>query len=264
MFGRQKRKKDEVIGPSTGFVKWLTRFFRFVLYPFIHPVWFVTGLTIAAVAIVGWPAYNGVSVSEMPRWYKQKLGQYYHKGKQEVKDILPQKPLVPEVSGMAGRGINVMAVDRKPGKAELVTYETPQMVNRKAFQQAQDVPVDVAKTLQAQNNEGMPFFKRREGLGLTYLELPKKVTGRVKVINANEVKIGDEIFFLYGIYAAPSSKEGIAALAYLQQNIDGRVIDCFVGAYTADGMPTVICIYSDININQRLVDLKYSKDVSLN
>lgn len=263
MFGK-RRKRDDVIGPSTGWIKWLTKFFRFILYPFIHPVWFVTGVVVAAVAIIGWPAYNGVDVSTMPQWYKQQFERYYQQGKQEIKEVLPQNAVMPEISGMSGRGINVMTVDRKPGKAEMVTYETPQMVNRRAFQQAQDVPVDVAQTLQKQHNEGMPFFKRKEGLGLKYLDLPKKVTGRVKVVNANEVKIGDDVFFLYGIYAAPSTKEGLAALTYLQQNVDGRVIDCFVGAYTADNMPTAICVYSDININQRLVDLKYSKDVSLN
>ena len=35
MFSRRK-KNDDRLGPSTGWVKWATKFFRFILYPFIH------------------------------------------------------------------------------------------------------------------------------------------------------------------------------------------------------------------------------------
>lgn len=264
MLGKRRKKEDDIIGPSKGLMKWINRLFRFVLYPFIHPVCFVVGVVILAVAVVSWPAYYGVPVAAMPRWYKQKIEHYYHK----VDLKLPAQVLTkPEqgFGGMAGRGINVKAIERKPGKAEMVTYETPQMVNRRAFQQAQDIPVDVAATLQrAAAEPDEPVFKRNDALGLTYLEKPKKVSGTVNVVNANELKIGKELFFLYGIYVSPLSNEGAAALHYLQQNVDGRPVDCFVGAYTADGTATAICIYEGININQRLVDLKYSKDVSLN
>ena len=35
-------------------------------------------------------------------------------------------------------------------------------------------------------------------------------------------------------------------------------------AYAADGTATAICVCDGININQKLVELGYSKDVSLN
>ena len=78
MFGKKRRKRDEdVIGPSTGWVKWATRFFRFVLYPFIHPLWFLIGLVILAVVIVGVPSYHGVPFDGIPGWYGKHWNKYY-------------------------------------------------------------------------------------------------------------------------------------------------------------------------------------------
>ena len=264
MLGKRRKKDDDIIGPSKGLMKWINRLFRFILYPFIHPVWFIIGVVVLAVAVISWPAYYGVEVAAMPNWYKQKFNHYYNKFEAKIPAQILPKP-EPDFGGMTGRGINVKALAPKPGKADIVTYETPQMVNRRAFQQAQEIPVDVAATLkQAEPEVQGPVFKRNDNLGLTYLEQPRKVSGKVTVINANELKIGNELFFLYGIYASPVSNEGIAAQHYLKQNIDGREADCFVGAYAADGTATAICIYEGLNINQRLVDLKYSRDVSLN
>lgn len=264
MFGRRKKRDDDSLELSGG-VKWLHKLLHLLFYPFFHPIWFVIMVAIMAVALISWPAYYGVKVAAMPDWYKQKFNHYYSLIMTKTAKSLPKTENMLAGSGLGNYGINVKAIERKPGKAELVTYETPQMVNRRVFQQAQEIPVDVAATLEkGRAEEGIPVFKRSAALGLVYLEKPKKVTGVVQVINANELKIGNEAFFLYGIYAVPTSNEGTAAMRYLQQNVDGHNADCFVGAYTTDGTATAICIYDGININQRLVDLKYSKDVSLN
>ena len=264
MFGRRKKRDEDKLELSGG-IKWLHKLLRVVLYPFIHPVWFVIIAVVISVALIAWPAYYGIEVAAVPRWYKQKFNHYYSLFTTETVKALPKTENMLANSGLTGQGINVKAIERKPGKAELVTYETPQMVNRRVFQQAQEVPVDVAATLgKMRNEENIPVFKRNNALGLTYLERPKKITGVVQVVNANELKIDNEVFFLYGIYAVPASNEGIAAMRYLQQNVDGHQADCFIGAYAADGTATAICIYDGINVNQRLVDLKYSKDVSLN
>lgn len=264
MFGRRKKRDEDKLELSGG-MKWLKRLLYIVFYPFIHPVWFVIMVAIVAVALISWPAYYGVKVAAMPQWYKQKFDHYYSLVSEETAKALPKTENILPNSALGGKGINVKAIARKPGKAELVTYETPQMVNRRVFQQAQEVPVDVAATLEkARHEENVPVFKRNDALGLTYLEKPKKVTGVVQIVNANELRIGNEAFFLYGIYASPASNEGMAAMRYLQQNVEGHQADCFIGAYAADGTATAICIYDGINVNQRLVDLKYSKNVSLN
>lgn len=262
----RRKDRDDIIGPSTGWMKWINKFFRFVLYPFIHPIWFITGVVVFAVVIVGLPSYYGVEFKDIPQWYKEKFDVCYTKAMLTIEKVELSK--IEQNVGfddMKSKVINVVKVEKQPGKDELIAYETPQMINRRAFQKAQEVPVDVKATLERKYlNEGVPYFKRNDSLGLVYLELPKKIVGKAKIVNANELKINNEVVFLYGIYSDPLSSEGIMALQYLQENIDGKEIDCFVGAYTSDGMSTAICLYDGLNINQRLVDLKYSKDVSLN
>lgn len=263
MLGRRKKRDDDSLELSGG-MKWVKRLLHVIFYPFIHPIWFVIGIVVVFVAAISWPAYNGIEVAAMPRWYKQQFNHYYQLLSEKAEQVLPQPELGTGFE-MSGRGINVKTVDRKPGKADMVTYETPQMVNRRVFQKAQDIPIDVAATLQrAQPEPEVPEFRRNDALGLVYLETPKKISGTIRVVNANELKIGNELFFLYGIYASPASNEGLAAMHYLQQNVDGKPADCYIGAYTTDGTATAICIYEGLNINQRLVDLKYSKNVSLN
>ncbi len=269
MFGRRRRDDDDIIGPATGLLKWVNRFFRFILYPFIHPVWFISGVAILAIALIGWPAYNGIEFAEIPNWYKQRLEQHYQKAEAVIDSKV--QPLVAkgtaEVQKMTGRGINVKAIRKVPSKTELVAYDTPQASNRRVFEQAKEIPVDVGATLEnyaSAETETQVQFKRNAALGLTYLDEPQKISGVATVINANELRVGGQVMFLYGIYTAPSSEQGIAAAQYLQQNIDNKVVDCLVGAYAADGTATAICFYNDINLNQKLVDLNYSKDVSLN
>ena len=44
--GLRRSKSDDYIGPSTGVMKWVNKFFRFILFPFIHPLFFVIILAV--------------------------------------------------------------------------------------------------------------------------------------------------------------------------------------------------------------------------
>ena len=283
MIRHSKRENDD-IGPSKGLMKWMNKLFRFVLYPFIHPMWFMSGVVILVIGFIAVPSYFGVEFKDISQWYKQKFAEQYQKAEMVVnKEVV--EPLTDkvegkikklaeqkfneftgqEIQGFTGQGINVKTTVKQPNKDQLVTYESPQVVNRKAFQRAQEIPVDVEKTLQHANKTSPDvFFKRNDSLGLTYLNVPKKVNGKIMVVNANEIKINGERVFLYGIYAAPSSENGEKALQYLMGTINNKNTDCYIGAYTKDGIGTAICLWQGININQQLVDLKYSKNVTLN
>ncbi len=266
MIKRLKRKDDDVIGPSTGVVKWVNRFFRFILYPLIRPLWFFSFVIMVVIVVVVVPSYLGVEFADIPRWYKQQIERQYTKIETKVSNEVVA-PLVEKVESkvekVSSKKVNVKAMSKEPGKRDLVAYESPQVINRRAFQKAQEVPVDVKATLQKAMKETVEF-KRNDKLELVYLEIPKRINGRVEVVNANELRIGDDVFFLYGIYVNPTSDKGKEAERYLLKTIAGKYADCYVGAYSKDGTGTVICIYDGVNINQRLVDLKYSKDVSLN
>lgn len=269
MFGRRK-KNDDRLGPSTGWVKWATKFFRFILYPFIHPLWFFVGVIVVLVALIALPSYNGVEFSDIPEWYKKHIVAYYEKAQKTVENglIMPLKDKTEQkLSDIVGQNVNVKSVDKKPGKDEMVSYDSPRALTRKVFEAAQDIPVDVKATLERTDKlvrNDIFKFRRDDNLGLIYMENPEDLTDIAEIVNANEIKVGAKVLFLYGIYAEPSSQEGIAAMQYLQNEIAGKTIKCRIVAYTQDATATGICVYDGININQRLVDLGYSKDVSLN
>lgn len=276
MIRRVRKKEDDVIGPSKGLIKWINKFFRFVLYPFIHPMWFMSGVVILAICLVAVPSYFGVEFKDIPKWYGQKFTEQYQKAEMVVnnevvepltdkvedkfKEVLRQK-----MEEFTGQGVNVKTAIKQPNKDHLVTYETPQIINRRAFQKAQEIPIDVEKTLQlVKENAKNITFKRVDNLGLTYLDEPIKVNGKIEVVNANELIINGERFFLYGIYTQPSSEKGQKALHYLMEKLNNQNADCYVGAYTRDGVGTVICMCQGANVNQNLVELGYSKNITLN
>ena len=268
MIRRVKKKEDDVIGPSTGVVKWVNRFFRLVLYPLIRPLWFFSFVIMVVIVVVVVPSYLGVEFTDIPRWYKQQIKRQYTRIEMTV-DKKVVAPLVEKVEAgvkkISGEKRNVKAVLKEPGREDMVAYESPQVINRRAFEKAQEIPVDVKATLQvAEMKQANVVFKRNDGLELVYLDTPKKINGRVEVVNANNLRIDGEMFFLYGIYVDPKSDEGKKAERYLLKTIAGKYADCYVGAYSKEKIGTVICIYDGVNINQRLVELKYSKDVSLN
>ncbi|MCQ2740796.1 MAG: hypothetical protein MJ210_01585 [Alphaproteobacteria bacterium] len=286
MFGKKNRTDDDL--RSKGFIKWINKAFRFLLFPFIHP-WVFGGLLVILVAIAaGFPIYYGISFNEAPSWWGQKISSYYQQTEKVVSDQLV-RPVQQKINELRENAEGSLAkTDKKmPSKVKMVAYETPKMSNRRAFAKAQEVPVDVKATLENQKKfsakseavaqktvsdqqqseqavEKPVLFNRIAGLDLVYETVPYKLSGTVKVINANELAVNGTVVFLYGIYSAPSSQSGIQGKNYLQDNINGKNVDCWVGAKTKDGLLTAVCFYNGININQRLVDLKYSKNVGLN
>ena len=269
MFGRKKDGKDL---QSKGFVKVLNKIFRFVFFPFIHPLIFVFLLFLLVGVLFAWPLYNGVKLADIPNWYVEKSSVYYA----EIKNVFvsatskPQKFDVKKMTENINSGpINVKKVEKKPGKDEIVVYETQQMINRKAFEMAQEIPVDVKKTFehakQAEEEKNDLFsFRRNDALGLTYLENPIMLEGVAKVVSANEVKVGQRVLLLYGIYTHPASDGGKAAVDFMKQNIEGENISCKIVAYTNSAIPTGLCVFNGFSLNQKLVDLGYSNDITLN
>ena len=292
MFGR-KRADDDL--KSKGLIKWINKLFRFVLFPFIHPWVFLMLLLIFVALAAGLPIYNGISFNDAPSWWKQKIGYYYQQTEGVINDsvVNPFKDKIGGLQKSTNMTLNIKSLEKMPGKAEMVEYETPQMVNRRAFAKAQEVPVDVKATIENTKalspkietyvktnevarkpmsnkatvdtvTETPVLFNRIDGLGLVYETVPYKISGTAQIINANEISINGTVLFLYGIYSVPASEEGRRAEAYLQDNIADKDVDCWVGAKTTDGLATAICFYNDININQRLIDLGYSKNVGFN
>ena len=64
----RRRKSDDYIGPSTGIMKWVNKFCRFVLFPFIHPLFFVILLAVLGGGIVGIHYFADVAYKDIPSW----------------------------------------------------------------------------------------------------------------------------------------------------------------------------------------------------
>ncbi len=265
MFSRKRKKENDIIGPSTGWMKWINRFFRFILYPFIHPKTFIILLVLILVAIFAWPMSQGVKPEALKSWYGEKYTQYYEMAKSYIvgsylEKILPNKNTSNYETVTDNRQIF------KVTKNNLSDYQVPNKLNRKAFQTTDDKQNNEEVVVENKQNTSLsdePYFKKNSTLDLSYLEKPRKISGVLEIVNANEIKLGARKFFLYGIYVQPSSDKGLNAEIFLRKNYAGKSVDCYVGAYAKSGEGTAICIIDGVNINRKLVDVGLSQNVSL-
>jgi len=269
-----KKRQDKHFEASSGIIKWLNKIIRFILFPLIHPLWFVFLLFLGVGILFAWPLYNGVQPKDISSWYLKQLSDGYRQLEntnqnisQNLKSVTEQIKRLPPVRPNAAD---------LPDNNQIIDYETPQMLNRRIFEAAQTIPIDVKATLEAvapkpEKSDSKPQktidyfkFRRNSKLPLKYLDEPIVLSGVAKVINSNELFVEDKSLFLYGIYANPASEKGEKALDYLIKNVQGKIIMCKIVAYTNNLIPTAVCALEGYSLNQKLVDLKYSQDVSLN
>jgi hypothetical protein len=285
MFGHKRRAEDE-IGPSKGIMKVVNRLLRFVLYPFMHPFKFFVIVVVVLIVLIGIPSYLGITFDGIGSWYGEKFVTGYEQAKAWSEENLWVKvaQYLPSKEQDSTWNHKVLTEETAATKADLVAYDAPKAYERRVFSQEQEAPVDVAGNAeQNKMSENTPqepesvseddetaqpaehlVFNRKDFLKLIYLDQPQELRGVVQVVNANELRIGDTYVLLYGIYVAPKSSLGRRAMQYLERTFAGKEVYCQIGAYTPERTATAICLCEGVNINQKLVDLAYSKDVSLN
>ena len=64
----RRSKSEDYIGPSKGAMKWVNNFFRFILFPFIHPLFFIMLLVVIGGMILGVHHFVGVAYKDIPMW----------------------------------------------------------------------------------------------------------------------------------------------------------------------------------------------------
>ena len=297
MFGRTGR--DDDIGPAKGIFKWLNKLARLVLFPLIHPwIFFGTlGVISAAVVLIPWLVY-GIEFADMPAWYRQHMALWYQQAREHIAPLKDEavtrynkimRSEVYKASQVNSKGRDdIEDYDIKPQgqrvvlgaegnsqdelKTENVSDNTDKeavaVVEMAAPQEEQTYPMreddnKLPTADEVQDEAEQVYFKRNDGLGLLYVDNSEKVSGRLIVINANEVMIGTKEMFLYGIYTTLGTENARKAGAYLMENFDGKNADCYIGAYTANNDATAICIVDGVKINHTLVDLGWAQNVSL-
>ena len=100
-------------------------------------------------------------------------------------------------------------------------------------------------------------------MGLTYRNEPRVVVGSVEVISANEIKINGEQMFLYGIYSAPTSTNGVDGEMYIKNLVEGKEVECRVVAFTKNAELTAMCAVDGVSINHKMVDMGFSQNICL-
>ena len=263
----RRSKSEDYIGPATGVMKWVNKFIRFLLFPFIHPLCFVIILAVLGGAIVGIHYFADVAYKDIPSWIVAKNKSLFGEVSKKVDTSFISKisDKINKASDKAGNVLQQAGITEsqkaKPAR------ESVRAIGRKAFKRAQDNPIDVKATVEGVSasvqNGDLFTYKRDNSLGLTYRKEPRVVKGSVEVINVNEIKINGEQMFLYGIYSQSTSPRGIDGAVYLKNLVMDKEVECHVVAFTQNAELTAVCAVDGFSINHKMVDMGYSNNVSL-
>lgn len=271
MFGfRKKRKVDDVIGPSTGFMKLAKNFFRFILFPFIYPKRFLVGIIIIVLIIFILPASFGVEFDQMGEWYKQQFNKYFGKTEAFVEEKLMNKP-VAEKNKVEK---NEVFKKNEIKNVDLVDYDVGVNAKRKLLADDNKIvkfnpnvdskPINnVEKTEPVHTKRLLFSYKKSDDYGLDYLEKPEVVYGLTEVITPNEIIVNSKKMFLYGTYVVPNTREYVNATKFMYENYEGKNTECKIVAYTNVNVATAVCVCEGESINQKLVDMKFSENIAL-
>ena len=269
--GLRRSKSDDYIGPSTGVMKWVNKFFRFILFPFIHPLFFVIILAVLGGGVVAIHYLEGVAYKDIPSWLGAKNKAVFASISDKV-DISFIKNMSDKITGAVDeKDVVLENIDENTEQEVVPVRQTVRAIDRKAFVQALDNPIDVKATVEGVNREVQPQskedmlfkFKRVDNLGLIYKDEPRSVKGTLKVVNVNEIIIGGERMFLYGIFSPTSTPRGKDGAEYLKKLVADKEVECRVVAFTQNAELTAVCAVDGIAINHKLVDRGFSKNVSL-
>lgn len=265
----KRRERDDYIGPSTGLMKWANKFFRFVLFPFIHPLFFIILLVVLGGSIVGIHHFANIGYREIPSWIITKNVNAWNNLVQKFdKDFMFSvsdniNKISSKVEDVAE---NIKSADIKSSTNNKII----RAVDRKAFKKVQNESVKVEITGEGKsiedrkiNSKSLFYFEHDNTSGLTYRKEPRIVKGSASVVNVNEININGENMLLYGIYSLPESQKGKNGALFLQNMIEGKEIECHIVAFTQNAELTAMCAVDGISINHKMVDLGYSKNINL-
>ena len=288
---KNNQQQNDII-KSNFFVRLVNFFIRLILWPLRHPLISIPVLLLAYFI----PTLIGARPAEVHIWYWQKIKAIFSPVSQKSIAFIEEagkKLSIPDFS---------IVSKQEDTKNKMVDVETPQLVRRQTFEKAANqevaIRVDVMEKTPAQEQnttvatatEQAPqkteSFVTEEPEkvevydapkvepaptprtiqvepDLIYLSTPQEFSGSAYVVNANEINIGGNSIFLYGIYVNPRSREGTLGKKFLEDLIGNEPVHCVAPAYTRQGVATAICYVGNTSLNHAMVNSGYSKNVSL-
>lgn len=278
-----RKKIDDIIAYNKGPMKWLNIFLRFVLFPLIRPKIFFGSIAAILIITIIIPKYVfNVEFSDMPSWQLEKIKQWSKQAYQSIAPITKKIYNQPmslikntDKSVQQNKSEDIVDYNIKPQKERIIFdssktnstnyyLETTSKNSETNINNSNKVnlPSETTKEQQTSIDKEIQFIPNKN-LNLIYIETPKKITGMLTVINANEVLVDSTEIFLYGIYTPLSSTLATKTAAYMVDNYDGKQVDCYIGAYTLENKATAICIHKGKNINKDLVKQNLSQNINL-
>lgn len=254
--------------------KFFLGLFLLITFPIRNPVIFVPILMFAYLA----PTFMGAKPTEVHLWYWNKIKVH----SQHIGSTISEKTqaIIPDVNNfkipLPDLGTVISKDSDNSQGLDMVDIQVPdtQNIRRQTFEKSKEVPSSIDALKKAQLQEAkiqetedvenkIPNKISKHKLPLIFVSEEEQIIGRGEVINANEIKINDKNYFLYGIYVDPKSTKGQEAKRYLTSIIDNNVIVCTLKAYTYQNVGTVICTINGENINWMLVNNGFSRNVAL-
>lgn len=259
----KRRKDNDNIGPSKGWAKFFHRLFLFITFPLRKPKLFALIILVLFLLYLS-PMLTGIKFSNLNQWY---LNQF-----RVSSNVVTQKAKEMTASLPSTEGIISSSADTKPKIVQIPAKTS----GRRAFERAKSPPVVIAPAAVEVAPVSQNIAIEQADIqvvaveppsnrisGLKYLTSPQVISGRAEIVNANELKVGGIEMFLYGIYSTPQTTDGQAAKEYLIKSTKDRAVDCSIIAYTQQSIATAICKVGNVSLNHKLVELGFSKNVSL-
>lgn len=294
---KQRQIRNNELRSGRGIAGLVHRLVMLLLWPFRKPYIFIPLLILMYLI----PTFIGARPAEVHIWYWNKIKNLFGPVSEQI--VSKSKELLPESGKLSFSGLSSSGHPETPQRnidKVVESYEAEQQLRRQIFEKAKNAETPVRVDIMAQKNQPLaPQFEnepeakavlpapapsepetesaepaplpakntvdnsRRRKLDLIYLDTFQEINGEAYVVNANEIIIGGNDIFLFGIYVDPTSSEGIAGKEFLENLIGTDPVKCVIEAYTRQGVATGMCYVRHISINHTLVNNGISQDVAL-
>lgn len=294
---KQRQIRNNELRSGRGIAGLVHRLVMLLLWPFRKPYIFIPLLILMYLI----PTFIGARPAEVHIWYWNKIKNLFGPVSEQI--VSKSKELLPESGKLSFPGLSSSGQPETPQRnidKVIESYEAEQQLRRQIFEKAKNAETPVRVDIMAQKNQPLaPQFEnepeakavlpapapsepetesaepaplpakntvdnsRRRKLDLIYLDTFQEINGEAYVVNANEIIIGGNDIFLFGIYVDPTSSEGIAGKEFLENLIGTDPVKCVIEAYTRQGVATGMCYVRHISINHTLVNNGISQDVAL-
>ena len=295
---KQKKTNHDELTPSKGLLGFFHKTVMFLLWPLRKP-YIAIPLLILMYLI---PTFIGARPTEVHIWYWNKIKGWFSPVSEQIvsksKELAQSANFtIPNMSELKEKIIPSSEPAKTVQSGDDYTKE--QEIRRQIFEKAKNAEAPLSIDIMSQQNQPQaPKFveeprqnqetaprensgdidqdetseptispniakAKEQNLDLIYLDTPQEISGEAYVVSANEIVIGNNDIFLFGIYVDPNSREGVVGKEFLQNFIGNDPVNCTIEAYTKQGIATGMCYVRKISINHTLVNNGISQNVAL-